>query len=103
MKIIQSKQFTADKAWGALHITSMNGITSRLHWTDKAYHWHTNQGSEVFVVLDGLVDMYFGTCETGQKVRLAPGDIFYAEQGEAHKAVPIGEARILVVEQENSE
>jgi hypothetical protein len=33
MKIIKSKDFTAQKAWGAIDIANMNGITTRLHWT----------------------------------------------------------------------
>ena len=28
-------------------------------WTDAPYKWHVNDGSEVFVVLDGEVDMPF--------------------------------------------
>jgi len=32
--------------------------TVRLHWTDQPYKWHINDGEEVFVVLDGAVDMH---------------------------------------------
>lgn len=56
MKIINAKDFTADRPWGA--IATMNGITTRLHWTDQPYQWHINDGEEVFVVLDGTVDMH---------------------------------------------
>jgi len=35
MNIIRSKEFTVPKAWDALDIANMNGITTRLHWTDK--------------------------------------------------------------------
>ena len=59
MKIIRSKSFTADRAWGALDIANMNGITTRLHWTDQPYKWHVNVGEEVFVVLDGQVLMHY--------------------------------------------
>lgn len=59
MKIIRSKSFTADRAWGALDIANMNGITTRLHWTDQPYKWHVNDGEEVFVVLDGRVQMRY--------------------------------------------
>jgi len=31
MKIIRSKEFTADRPWGAIDIANMNGITIRLH------------------------------------------------------------------------
>ncbi len=59
MKIIRSKTFKADRAWGAKDIANMNGITTRLHWTDQPYKWHINDGEEVFVVLDGLVKMLY--------------------------------------------
>ena len=59
MKIIRSKTFTAERAWGALDIANMNGITTRLHWTDQSYKWHVNDGEEVFVVLDGQVLMHY--------------------------------------------
>ena len=59
MKIIRSKEFIADRPWGALDIASMNGITIRLHWTDKPYNWHINDGEEIFAVLDGRVEMKY--------------------------------------------
>ena len=102
MKIIRSKDFSPNKAWAAKDIALMNGITTRLHWTDQPYQWHTNDGEEVFAVLDGAVDMYYR--ENGQEhcERLGVGDIFYASIGTEHVAHPVGEARILVVEQEGS-
>ena len=72
-KVIQSRHFTTERAWGALDITNMNGISVRLHWTDKPYKWHINEG-----------------------------DIFYAGIGTEHVAHPQGEARILVIEKEDS-
>ena len=98
MNIIRSKNFTANRAWGALDIASMNGITTRLHWTDQPYKWHINDGEEVFVVLDGIVDMHYRDAGIEQINRLEAGDIFYADIGCAHVAHPVGEARILVVE-----
>lgn len=102
MNIIKSKDFTANKAWGALDIANMNGITTRLHWTDKPYKWHVNDGEEVFVVLDGKVEMFYK--ENGKELSsiLNTGDIFYANIGTEHFAHPIGEARILVIEKEGS-
>ena len=102
MKIIRSKTFTADKAWGALDITTINGISTRLHWTDQPYQWHVNDGEEVFVVLDGEVEMFYRKNGNKHSCRLEVGDIFYASIGTEHVAHPIGQARILVVEQEGS-
>ena len=103
MKIIRSKTFTAERAWGALDIANMHGITVRLHWTDQPYRWHVNTGEEVFAVLDGAVDMHFRDAEGEQVALLAAGDIFHAQVGCEHVARPRGEARILVVEHEGSE
>ncbi len=102
MKVIKSKEFTADRAWGSQTITVMNGISTRLHWTDEPYVWHTNDGEEVFVVLDGIVDMHYRLDGAEHTIRLNVGDIFYASIGTEHVAHPIGEARILVVENEGS-
>jgi mannose-6-phosphate isomerase-like protein (cupin superfamily) len=55
MKVIKSREFTADRAWGALDITTMNGVSCRLHWTDAPYKWHVNDGEEVFAVMQGQV------------------------------------------------
>ena len=98
MKIIRSKEFTADRPWGALDIANMIGITTRLHWTDQPYKWHVNDGEEVFVVLDGQVEMRYRADGLEMSTMLEIGDIFYASVGTEHVAHPIGQARILVIE-----
>jgi mannose-6-phosphate isomerase-like protein (cupin superfamily) len=102
MKIIRSKEFTADRPWGALDIANMNGITTRLHWTDQPYKWHINDGEEIFVVLDGRVEMKYRVDGQEKAVVLETGDIFYASVGTEHIAHPVGQARILVVEKAGS-
>ncbi len=103
MKVIRSSEYRADRAWGALDICNMSGVTTRLHWTDEPYHWHTNEGEEVFVVLDGKVEMFYRQDGQEKSHILEQGDIFFASTGTEHVAHPIGEARILVVEKEGSE
>ena len=102
MNIIRRKEFTGARAWDALDIANMNGITMRLHWTDQPYKWHVNNGAEVFVVLDGAVRMFYRINGTEMRVDLAVGDIFYASVGTEHYAHPQGEARVLVIEAEGS-
>ncbi|RJG10114.1 cupin domain-containing protein [Pseudomonas cavernicola] len=102
MKIIRSKEFTAERAWGAVDIANMHGITTRLHWTDQPYKWHINDGEEVFTVLDGRVEMRYRENGVEQSSILEVGDIFYASIGTEHVAHPIGIARILVIECEGS-
>jgi len=102
MKVIRSREFKATRDWGAADIANMNGTTTRLHWTDQPYKWHVNDGEEVFVVLDGIVDMYYRESSSDRMVTLEVGDIFFAETGCEHVAHSRGEARILVVEREGS-
>jgi len=102
MKLIRSKAFTGDRPWAALDIANMNGITTRIHWTDQPYKWHINTGEEVFAVLDGTVDMHYREEGAEKIVTLTVGDVFFAETGCEHVAHPQGQARILVVEHEGS-
>ena len=100
MKIIKSREFRPANAWDSKYIANLNGITIKLHWTDKPYKWHINDGEEVFVVLDGQVQMFYK--EKEKSLTLNAGDIFYASIGTEHFAHPVGEARILVIETEGS-
>ncbi|HEY2836844.1 MAG TPA: hypothetical protein VGI89_09760 [Rhizomicrobium sp.] len=97
-----AKSFTAEKAWDACDIAEIEGASVRLHWTDLPYVWHVNDGKEVFVVLDGVVDMHYRMNDTEKVQRLVAGDIMAAEAGDEHVARPVGEARILVVEKKGS-
>lgn len=102
MEITRASQFSASDAWGSKCIANMQGITTKLHWTDQDYIWHVNDGQEVFVVLDGQVNMHYKDGGKEHRVLLEVGDIFYAEVGVEHRACPVGEARILVVEKQGS-
>ncbi|ASR44575.1 cupin [Xanthomonas citri pv. mangiferaeindicae] len=102
MRTIRSREFTADSAWGALDVAAIEGATVRLHWTDRPYQWHVNDGEEVFAVLDGRVEMRYRQGEAERAVVLEAGDLFHAGRGDAHVAHPIGEARILVIEKAGS-
>ena len=102
MKFISPGEFKGDKAWDALPIANMNGITTRLHWTDEPYRWHVNDGEEIFVVLEGAVDMFYRDKGAEKQRRMNVGDIFLATRGTEHVAHPVGEARVLVIETEGS-
>ena len=98
MKVFRGSQFTADRPWGAVDIANMEGITTRLHWTDQPYKWHINDGEE-----DGRVEMRYRESGVEHRTMLETGDVFYAAVGTEHVAHPIGEARILVIEREGSD
>lgn len=98
MEIIRSREFKPSRPWAAKDIANMSGITTRLHWTDKPYKWHINEGEEVFVVLSGVVNMHYKLDGKVLVANLQAADIFYATVGTEHVAHPVGEARILVIE-----
>ena len=70
--------------------------------TDQPYVWHVNDGSEVFVVLDGVIEMHYRQNATEKVQHLGPGDVMLAEAGDEHVAHPVGPARILVIEKKGS-
>lgn len=102
MRKIVPNDFTPTRAWAAMHIEQIAGATVRLHWTDQPYKWHVNDGPEVFVVLDGQVDMHVRENGEESVLPLTAGEIFHAESGDAHVAHPIGPARVLVIEKAGS-
>lgn len=102
MRFIDPQDFTAPRPWDALDIAEIDGATVRLHWTDEPYVWHVNDGTEVFVVLEGAVDMHYRRDGHEHVERLSPGRICHAEPGDEHVAHPVGPARVLVVERKGS-
>ena len=92
----------ATHIWGSSDLAAIEGATVRLHWTDQPYIWPVNDGAEVFVVLDGAVEMKYRLNGQEHSVRLGPTDVFVADVGDEHVAQPIGAARILVVERKGS-
>ena len=102
MRFVSAREFTADRAWGAQDVAEIDGTTVRLHWTDAPYVWHVNDGTEVFAVLDGAVDMHYRVGGEERVRRLEVGDVCHAEPGDEHVAHPAPEGRILVVERKGS-
>ena len=102
MKFVTARDFVAAKAWDALSITEIEGTTIRLHWTDRPYIWHVNDGAEVFVVLDGAVTMHYRRDGREYRQAMQAGDICHAAPGDEHVAHPLGAARVLVIEKKGS-
>ena len=102
MRFFDADSFTADHAWGALDIAEIDGTTVRVHWTDQPYVWHVNDGPEVFVVLEGAVDMHYRAEGVERVQRLVPGRVCCAAAGDEHVAHPAPEARVLVIERKGS-
>lgn len=102
MKFTSPRDFTSTKAWDALAIAEVEGATIRLHWTDRPYRWHVNDGAEVFVVLEGAVAMHWRRDGHEHCRVMQAGDICNAEPGDEHVAHPEGPARVLVIEKKGS-
>lgn len=102
MRLIDASTYTAERPWGALDVTEIDDATVRLHWTDQPYIWHVNDGPEVFIVLDGAVDMHFRRDGNEHIERLTPGRLCLMEAGDEHVAHPAPQARILVIERRGS-
>lgn len=100
--VVRSRDFTGTRAWAALPIALIDGVSVRLHWTDQPYVWHVNDGQEVFVVLDGRVRMHWRQAGAEHTALLEAGDVFHAPEGTEHVAHPQGVARILVIERDGS-
>lgn len=103
MRVIRSTEFRADRAWGSTPLLDAGDHQVRLHWTDQPYRWHVNRGEEVFVVLDGEVEMHYGPEGAERMVLLQPGDTAVMTTGERHVARPRREARVLVVERRDTD
>lgn len=91
--------------WSGPTLPEIGTAVAKLRWINTAFRWHRNTGRELFLVLDGQVDMHVraGPDAPVEIVKLTPGKLVLIEDGEEHIAHPHGEARILVVEQEDSE
>lgn len=102
MEIINAAEFVGTRPWDALDLVRIDQATVRLHWTDSPYRWHFNDGNEVFVVVDGVVDMHVRADGVEGVHVLRPGRVFVARPGDEHLACPRGAARVLVVERVGS-
>lgn len=103
MDIVDATAFVADRPWGSRELMDLGEHAARLHWTDQPYHWHQNTGEELFVVLDGVVEMHYLDRGEPQSRLLQPGHMARIAAGERHVAMPIGAARILVLERKDSD
>lgn len=103
MQIFDARAFNADRAWGSRLLLDLGEHAARIHWTDQPYRWHENSGDELFVVLDGVVEMHYLRGDEPAVEVLAPGQMALVAAGERHVAHPRGQARILVIERKDSE
>jgi mannose-6-phosphate isomerase-like protein (cupin superfamily)/YHS domain-containing protein len=100
LSVHDTNGFVSPKEWGKMYIANLNGIGVRVHSCSTPYKWHVNRGQEVFVVLEGEVEMrYQRDGDAYQSVTLTAGMIAHMEEGCEHVAHPNGLARVLVLEE----
>ena len=90
-------QFRAPTAWDGDEIARFDTTRMHLLWTDRPFHWHENSTDELFVVLNGRVDMQYRDATGEHRVWMETGDMMVIRQGESHVATPEGEVRLLIV------
>ena len=103
MELHEAAALPAGTAWSGPDLATIPEAMVKLRWTDQPYHWHVNDGGEVFAVLAGVIDMHARAPDgTVRVVVLRCGDVLHIRAGETHAAHPRGAASILVVEQKGS-
>lgn len=103
MTLHHAHTFPHDGAWSGTDIADIAGAAVKLRWTDQPYRWHVNTGAEIFMVLDGTVDMHIREAGVERVQVLTAGDILHLPCGAEHVAHPRGPARLLVVEEKGSD
>lgn len=99
MQVFDTRHLAGPADWSGPTFEGFGKAAVKLRWIKDAYRWHRNEGAEVFLVLDGAVEMHVRSRSHPAVVhRLSSGQMIFIEDGEEHIAYPQGEARILVVE-----
>ena len=105
MQVHDANTLSGPVDWSGPTMPAIGTAVAKLRWINSPFRWHRNTGRELFLVIDGHVDMHVRTGPEApvEIIALTPGKLVFIEDGEEHIAHPRGEARILVVEQEDSE
>lgn len=101
MQVHDTRALSGPVDWSGPTLPAIGTAVAKLRWINTPFRWHCNSGRELFLVLDGTVDMHVRAGADGpvEVVTLTPGKLILIEDGEHHVAHPRGEARILVVEE----
>lgn len=101
MRMFDSRDVNGPDDWSGPTLAGIGNVLVKLRWINSPFEWHRNSGGELFMVIDGEVDMHVRKGADGpvEIVQLAAGQMILIEDGEDHVAHPKGAARILVVEE----
>lgn len=103
MNLFHGSTHAEDTSWSGPLVAAFGDVLVKLRWTKEPYVWHTNSGDEVFVVLDGIVDMHIRQDGQERVLVLEAGDVLHVTAGDEHVARPRGEVRLLIVERADSD
>lgn len=105
MKVIDANSLVGPDDWSGPTFGGISDAAVKFRWINSAFRWHRNDGPELFLVLDGEVDMHVrsGPASPVEVIALTAGMGVWMDEGDEHVAHPKGEARILVVEEADSQ
>ncbi len=105
MKIHHVAELHGPEDWSGPTLYGVGNAVAKLRWINSAFRWHRNVGAELFLVLEGEVDMHVRSGPEAEVhiAKLKAGSALLIEDGEEHVAYPRGPAKILVVEQEQAD
>ncbi|SMQ63227.1 hypothetical protein SAMN06297468_0823 [Altererythrobacter xiamenensis] len=100
MKMFHGNQLERAADSHGFQFPNFENATIKFRRIESSFEWHENEGQELFMVLDGELQMLvreFGS--TDERVEfMAAGDIMLLEKGDSHVARPNGSVKVMFVE-----
>lgn len=88
-----------DELWSPRVLARVNDYAVKVAKVEGEYVWHSHVDTdEVFLVLDGELDIHMEIDGSQQVVSLKRNDTFVVPQGVQHRPISAGGARILMIE-----
>lgn len=102
MKMFHTDQLDDAADWRGFQFLGFEHATIKFRRIESSFDWHENEGQELFMVLDGELQMFVR--ESGNTdesvVPMAAGDIMLLEEGDSHVARPNGSVKVMFIENE---
>lgn len=102
MKMLHINQLDCAGDWHGFQFPGFTHATVKFRRIESSFEWHENEGQELFMVIDGDLDMHVREAGSSEErvVPMAAGDIMLLEEGDAHVARPKGSVKVMFVENE---
>ncbi len=87
------------EAWAPRVVARMNDWALKVARFDGEYVWHAHADTdEVFLVVDGTIEIGLRSVDGETSVRLGPNDVFVVPRGVEHRPRSDGSGVVLMVE-----